>query len=112
MDILLRFGFQSFSPTIPDDFVDDSRVGEAQTPCMQPDGGAYAVALIEQVKRLVALPDEAWAAALEAAAHNQRHMVCGGFSAHIRQHQRNVLRACASLDPRTCPAPMIAPLCP
>ena len=75
-EFLRNLGFRSFSPVIPEDFVDAWEGTGREWPCQAETlvDSAYVDQLISELKRLMALSDAEWAPAVEAAAHNQRHM--------------------------------------
>ncbi len=106
--ILHALGFHSFGPTMPEGPFDAFEALGRRCPCCTDGRGAadgleaYIRALVDDVDRLVDLPDSAWLPALQAAAHNRRHFVCpDGLSRRLRLLSRNVLRFVASVGTST-----------
>ena len=95
--ILHNLGFRSFGPTMAEGPHDDFRARGRPYPC-EPnddgyDGGQYAASVRDEVSRLLALPDAAWAPALAAAFHNRLHFLCpGGLESRLQLLARNVLK--------------------
>ena len=82
---LRALGFRTFAQTINETYDDVLHAGTRVS------------AAIDEVSRLVGLPREAWRPLIDAVAHNQRHLLCGGLRARLREHALHALKTLVSM---------------
>ena len=82
---LRALGFRTFAQTINETYDDVLHAGTRVS------------AAIDEVSRLVGLPREAWRPLIDAVAHNQRHLLCGGMRRQLAIHALHALNLAVAL---------------